>query len=182
MYLDKTSFRKDTASDGPSTAFYFQRLRLNTTFVVHPGLFLITRADILERSWGAQRTDVPLITANDMMSAGTRAENENIVFDLAYLQYISPIGIFSAGYQIDGAYGTVFGDNSLPTGKVGYMLPIKGFYIGVQTGQNNEYSRRFANTADAATVANAICGRQRQQLLHRLRQLRMENRFRRFSV
>ncbi len=46
------------------------------------------------------------------LSAGTRAENENIAFDLVYVTYVSPIGIFMAGYQIDGAWGTVFGDNS----------------------------------------------------------------------
>jgi len=155
MYLDKTTLRKDSGTDGPSTAFYFQRMRLNTTFVVHPGLFLVTRADIMERSWGAQRSDVPLVTVNDTLSAGTRAENENIAWDLAYISYISPIGIFSAGYQIDGAWGTVFGDNSYPTGKVGYMFKTGPVMLGLQTGKNNEYSKRFANTADAATVANA---------------------------
>ena len=100
--MDKTSFEKIRLWRGTSTAFFFQRLRLSTTFIVHPGLFLITRADIMERAWGAQRSDVPLVTANDMMSAGTRAENENIAFDLLYLCTFRPIGIFLAGYQIDG--------------------------------------------------------------------------------
>ncbi len=119
MYLERTSLVKDTAADGPSTAFYFQRLRLNTTFIVHPGLFLITRADIMERSWGASRA-MPG-TSTDMASSGTVAENENIAWDLAYIQYISPIGIFRAGYQDDGAWGTVFGDSTVPLGKVQYI-------------------------------------------------------------
>jgi hypothetical protein len=38
MYLDKTKFVKDTGTDGPSTAFYFQRLRVQTDFIVSPGL------------------------------------------------------------------------------------------------------------------------------------------------
>ena len=36
MYLDKTSFTKSTTGGNPSTAFYFQRLRVKTDFVVSP--------------------------------------------------------------------------------------------------------------------------------------------------
>ena len=103
MYLDKTDLRKDI---GASTAFYFQRLRLKTDFVVSPGLSLTTRADIMERAWGASRT-APGI-AQDTQSAGTRAENENIAFDLAYVTYLSPIGMFTVGYQIDEEWGLTF--------------------------------------------------------------------------
>ena len=128
-----------------STAFYYQRLRLNTQFVVHPGLTLVTRADIMERAWGAARFApasgpenllAGTRTALDERSAGTRAENENIAFDLLYVQYVSPIGLFLAGYQIDGAWGTTFGDTSMPTPKIGYILPIKDFMIGLQMGKN----------------------------------------------
>ncbi|MDP2854751.1 MAG: hypothetical protein Q8O28_10980 [Smithellaceae bacterium] len=152
LYLDKTTLRKDSGTDGPSTAFYFQRLRLRTDFVVSPGLSLIARADIMERAWGAPRSNVPLVTSNDTMSAGTRAENENIVFDLLYAQYVSPIGMFMVGYQIDGAYGTVFGDTSMPTPRIAYILPIKGFTIGLITGKNpdGELSKTAINPATAA--------------------------------
>jgi hypothetical protein len=34
MYLDKTTLQKDTATDGPSTALFFQRLRVQTDFIV----------------------------------------------------------------------------------------------------------------------------------------------------
>src|SRR5450830_1276968 len=78
MYLDKTNFVKDTASDGPSTAFYYQRLRLQTDFIVSPGLKLVTRFDALERIWGGNRS---VAGAPDAQSIGTRAENENIAFD-----------------------------------------------------------------------------------------------------
>ncbi|HBL52675.1 MAG TPA: hypothetical protein DDZ34_01090, partial [Syntrophaceae bacterium] len=30
VYLDRTTVKKDTATDGPSTAFYYQRLRVRT--------------------------------------------------------------------------------------------------------------------------------------------------------
>jgi hypothetical protein len=138
LYMDKTGLVKDEGN--PSTAFYFQRLRLNTVFTVSPGLMLTTRMDIMERAWGAARSDVPLETTNDILSAGTRAENENIAIDLAYLTYVSPIGMFSAGYMIDGAWGTKFGDSSLPTGKVTYTIKQGPVIVGLQTGKNNERS------------------------------------------
>ena len=56
MYLDKTNLKKDSGSDGISTAFYYQRLRLRTDFVVSPGLTLTTRFDAMERAWGAPRS------------------------------------------------------------------------------------------------------------------------------
>jgi len=148
MYLDKTTFKKDTATDGPSTAFYFQRLRLNTTFVISPGLTLTTRADIMERAWGTSRSNPG--TGLDTMSAGTKAENENIAFDLAYVTYLSPVGLFTAGYQIHGVWGTVFGDNPLPTGTVAYIIKMGGFLGSIQTGKFVEGSRTATNPSLAA--------------------------------
>jgi len=152
MYQDKTNLCKDC---GPSTAFYFQRLRLNTVFVVAPGLTLTTRADIMERSWGASRSNTLLGTdpitggpynpalqgyAANVASAGTVFENENIAFDLAYVTYVSPIGIISAGYQIDSAWGTVFGDNSIPTGKISYIYMKGPWTFIAQTGKNSAFN------------------------------------------
>ena len=97
MYLDKTSLREGVADEGPSTAFYYQRLRVRTDFAVAPGLTLITRFDAMERAWGASRSDVSKTPAVD--SAGTVAENENIAWDWAYVEYKSPIGVFNVGYM-----------------------------------------------------------------------------------
>ena len=153
LYLDKTNVTKSTTSGNPSTAFYFQRLRLGTQFVVSPGLSLIARADIMERAWGASRS-VPGggAGAADILSAGTRAENENIAFDLLYVSYASAIGLFNVGYQIDGAWGTVYGDSSQPTPKIAYYLPLGSFGIGLQMGKNpdGEQSRTAINAATAA--------------------------------
>jgi len=160
LYLDKTTLNKNTfliqpgpppvyQSAGVSTAFYFQRLRLMTDFVVASGLTLTTRADIMERAWGAARSNPGVGGFNtlDTMSSGTRAENENISFDLMYLRYESPIGIFTAGYLLDGVYGTIFGDSSVIAGKVGYMLKYEGFTFVLQTGKqaDGERSRTATN-------------------------------------
>ncbi len=122
MYLDKTSLAKGTASDNVSTAFYYQRLRLQTDFVVSPGLSIITRFDALERIWGALRSAPSTIPDSVSPSAGSRAENENIAFDWAYLSYSSPLGLFNIGYQNDGAWGTIFGDTSKPNPKISWIL------------------------------------------------------------
>ncbi|PKN74893.1 MAG: hypothetical protein CVU52_06460, partial [Deltaproteobacteria bacterium HGW-Deltaproteobacteria-10] len=56
VYLNKTNLNGDSAvvanNTGPSTAFYFQRLRVRTDLVVSPGLTVITRVDAMERAWG----------------------------------------------------------------------------------------------------------------------------------
>jgi len=49
MYVDQTSLMKD-ATGYPSTAFYFQRLRVQTEFIVSPALNLVTRFDAMERA------------------------------------------------------------------------------------------------------------------------------------
>lgn len=120
MYLDKTTLNKNAfqLSAGPpptyqsaslSTAFYYQRLRVRTDFIVSPGLTLITRFDAMERAWGATRSAASTTLALD--SAGTVAENENIAFDWVYINYKSPIGVFDVGIMNDGATGTIFGDS-----------------------------------------------------------------------
>jgi hypothetical protein len=139
MYLDKTNLRKYEGDTNPSTAFYFQRLRVQTDFIVSPGLSLITRFDAMERAWGAPRIHMPHMylwtwssfhNGLDTGSAGTTTENENIAFDWAYIQYASPIGTFTVGYQNDDTWGTIFGDSSTPQGKIGWTLQ-KGPWTGM---------------------------------------------------
>ena len=171
LYLDKTTLVKEVNTlplktywypngtmgamvpykENMSTAFYYQRFRLKTDFIVAPGVILTTRFDALERAWGANRSagttltyaaDGKTITGTasapqDFLSLGTAAENENIAFDLGYVTYMSPIGIFQAGYQIDGQWGTVFGDNADISGKVCYTFGMNGFFLLLQTGKLN---------------------------------------------
>jgi len=137
LYLNKVRV-KDT-DDNLSTAFFFQRLRVGTEFVVSPSLKLVTRFDALERVWGGARSAAasgPVAntaynsTAWD--SAGTRAENENIAFDYAYIDYTSPIGQFKVGMMPFGTTGTVFADSGTPktTIKYGYTSGPAAIYLG----------------------------------------------------
>ena len=149
MYQDKTSLVKDV---GPSTAFYFQRLRLQTDFVVSPGLSLVTRADIMERAWGAARTSPG--TALDTQSQGTVAENENIAFDYAYVQYVTPIGIFAAGYMPESSWGTVFGNSSTSVGKISYTFVSGGLVFIGQVAKHAESSKTAKNSSSTYTDAD----------------------------
>jgi len=120
MYLNKIGLMKDNSPD-ISAAFYFQRLRVRTDFVVSPCLTFVTRFDALERVWGGARSNQldskgNVTAAAD--SAGTRAENENIAFDWAYIDYVSPIGTFDIGLMEDGRTGTVFGNSYSTLGRI----------------------------------------------------------------
>jgi len=152
VYLDKTNFKKDSGSDGISTAFYYQRLRVRTDFIVAPGLMLITRFDAMKRAWGAPRTSPG--TALDSQSAGTTDENENIAFDLAYINYESPIGLFRVGYMIDLAWGTVFMDSSVPKGKVAWSNTTGPWNYGLQIVKSTDNSYTAKNTAITTTDAD----------------------------
>ena len=136
---------------GNSTAFYYQRLRLQTDFIVSPGLKLVTRFDAMDRIWGGARSAVTDTVTN---SAGTRAENENIAFDWAYIYYTSPIGLFEVGYMADNGWGTNFGNNAIngaPIGAISYTVPIGPFYINAKVGKNADYSRSAVNPGERAT-------------------------------
>jgi hypothetical protein len=154
MYLDRTTVKKDTATDGPSTAFYYQRLRVKTDFAVSPGLTLITRLDAMERAWGATRTAPGTTLAVD--SAGTVAENENIVFDWAYVNYKSPIGVFNVGYMNYGSTGTIFGDNSTPQARIKYSYPIGPVMINATISKVKENSPSVATPAGVTDADNDV--------------------------
>ena len=146
MYLDNTSFMGN-GSEKPSTAFYYQRMRIKAEFIATPALKLVTQFDAMERMWGHVRSTVPLVTANDVDSYGTRAENENIAFDYAYVWYASKIGLWEVGIMEDGVWGTQFGDNSEPEGKIKYTFIKMPFIAGLQILKLNEFSDNAVNAS-----------------------------------
>ena len=149
MYLNKTSLTKDTS---PATAFYYQRLRMKTDLIVSPGLTLVTRIDALERAWGAARSIPGTTLALD--SAGTRAENENIAFDWAYIDYKSPIGAFAVGIMNDGSTGTVFGNSLSSQARIKYSYPIGPVALNLAYTKVREGNYTAINPATAADYDN----------------------------
>jgi len=145
MYLNKTTAVDNDSTSNPSTAFFYQRLRVGTDFVVSPSLKLVTRFDAMERIWGGARSSVG---TDDAQSAATRAENENIAFDLAYIDYVSPIGLFRVGYQPDYEWGTVFGNRtSGPTAGIITYAAVSGPVTVIA-----QYAKEEDGSASAVTT------------------------------
>jgi hypothetical protein len=133
----------------PSTAFFFQRLRVGTDFIVSPSLKLVTRFDAMERIWGGARSSSG---TSDIYSSGTRAESENIAFDLCYIDYTSPIGKFIVGYYKDYNWGTIFGNkygtNGKSNGQIAYVVPVApNFYLSANYVKENDYSASAVTSA-----------------------------------
>ncbi|HET6459335.1 MAG TPA: hypothetical protein VFG29_00980 [Syntrophales bacterium] len=101
---------------GASLMNVWQRLRLQADFNIQEGLNFTTRADILEKIWGAQRNaggslsgytpGAPLSNPN-----GVDSESENIKFTYAYVTANLWGGVLRAGYQGQAKFGTDFGDS-----------------------------------------------------------------------
>ena len=109
VYVDKPGMDKDqntTTGAKGDQAFYFQRLRVQTTFKVAEGLNLVTRFDALERRWGDNRWMGTGDTYNRTNAAGTVQIQENIEFERAYLDFTTKIGRFNIGYQNFISWGT----------------------------------------------------------------------------
>ncbi|MEN6623641.1 MAG: hypothetical protein ABFD50_19105 [Smithella sp.] len=155
LYLDKANLAKSNndnqvASAG-ATAFYFQKLQLKTEFVAAPGVSLVTRANIMERVWGGPRSGAGAAGYGALDSVGgsaaTRAENENIGFDLAYINYASPIGQFLVGYQADSVWGTTFANSETARGKITYVMPIGNWAVGAAVTKYADNSYTQTNNA-----------------------------------
>jgi hypothetical protein len=160
MYLNKT--KVDDADTNPSTAFFYQRLRVRTDFIVSPGLKLVTRFDTLERIWGGARSTPGTTLASD--SAGTRAENENIALDWAYVDYVSPIGTITAGYMQTSDTGTDFGNNVAPNGRLKYTTPAMGPFvidakITKKTDSNWSYNNNPVGWTDGDSTVYEVQGK-----------------------
>jgi hypothetical protein len=143
------NYTKDT--EAASTAFFYQRLRVGTDFVVSPCLKLVTSFDAMERIWGGARSGNESSALD--FSAGTRAETENIAFNQVYVEYASPVGLFKVGYMPDYVFGTLFGDmgSGLYDGQIQYFIqsgPFTGF-LGYSKRVDNSYSAVSAGTINA---------------------------------
>ena len=162
LYLNKigvddgfNSWNGITGSKNPSSAFYYQRLRIGTDFIVAPCLKLVTQFDALDRIWGGARggSFPGGATDNTGGTGGTREESQNFVMNLAYIEYTSPIGLFKVGYQNDFVFGTVFGDRAhgTPSGQIQYFLPVGPVMLFAGLAKEVDNSASAVTPATTAT-------------------------------
>lgn len=145
--------------DDRSTAFFRQRLRVQTEFVVSPGLSLITRFDALEKIWGdnnwsgarGNTFSRPHMADHTHDDNGTYVgpnskEQENIEFEQAYIQYMSKVGIWWVGYAPHDFWGTTFGDTTQTQALVQWILPLnQNWTIGAKYFKTYEGSSSAFN-------------------------------------
>ena len=155
LYLDKTHVMDNNPGyyEANSSAFFFQRLRVGTDFVVSPCLKLVTRFDAMERIWGGQRSTTGTTPAVD--SAGTREENENIAVDWAYINYVAPVGTFDVGYMNSGATGTIFGNSAVPAGRIKYYSPLIKGAININADITKSTDNSYSAVNDTAEWTDA---------------------------
>jgi len=111
MYLDRTNLLDESDGNDPSTAFFFQRFRLGTDFIVSPCLKLVTRVDIMERVWEPDNTGKNSV--GTVVAQNIDTDARNVDWDIAYINYVSPIGLFQVGYMEDYVWGTVWGNRTI---------------------------------------------------------------------
>jgi monoamine oxidase len=97
---------------------------------------------MLWKESGAVQRSTP-VAQLDTQSAATRAENQNIGFDWAYVEYTSPIGMFDVGYMDDGGWGTIFGDSSVPRGIISWAAEKGPWTAFFQILKLNDNSKSF---------------------------------------
>jgi len=148
-----------------STAFFRQRLRIQTEFVVSPGLSLITRFDALEKIWGdsnwtGSRSNVAsrphFASGWDEHGQSTlkNKEQENIEFEQAYIQYMSKIGLWWVGYAPHDFWGTTFGDSTQTQALVQWILPLNqnwtigAKYFKTYEGSSSAFNGSRGNDSD----------------------------------
>jgi len=138
-------------NSGASDAFYFQRLRVQTTLKVNPALKLVTRFDAMEGYWNG--TAGP----TEYAGAGTR-DDDNIDFDRAYLEAKLKYGVLSVGYMSDGAWGTWFANEEVETPRIKFITMVKGWMLGAiyTKGGEFDHNTRYSNRDNDKYLVLAI--------------------------
>jgi len=107
---------KDEGYGGASMGYFAQRLRIEPVFKIAEGLNLNMRIDAMERVWGQEavgKETTGVGTPYEHMGYRNLQDEQNIQFRRVWVDFLTPYGMFLAGYMGDGAWGTDFGD--LPT-------------------------------------------------------------------
>jgi len=127
---------REIRDDGPSMAYYAQRIRFEPEFKVAEGLTFHTRIDAMTRVWGQTPVGSEGVQPNWLNGDTSRyGENEqNIQFRRGWVSFQVPFGMFLAGYMADGVlpngnFGSFAseGPNILFLTKLGPVVPVIGF-------------------------------------------------------
>jgi len=135
-----------TNENDAGTHFFYQRFRLGNDFIVSPCLKLVTRADIMERTWEPDSEG----------NYDTGSYDRNIDWDIVYIDYTSPIGLFQVGYMPDYVWGNIWSNRSTgPTsGQIKYIVPIPNTPVTLEAvyAKEGENSYFIDNTTTGSAL------------------------------
>jgi len=126
-----------------SIGYIAQLLEINPKLEIVPGLTLTAQIQAMERVWGqfAVGAEDDPIAAGTLNVRNPKGE-QNIQFKRVAVQFISPIGFFSVGYQPTGEWGPNFGDiTDSQAGVIAYAIPIGKAIVGL--GYQKVYEGRL---------------------------------------
>ena len=149
------------------SAYYDQRFRLNTVFQVAEGLKVVVRFDALDGTWGTSNLRNPSVATALSYTApyvgaavtSTTSSQSNLQFDKAYMSFVTGIGLFEAGYNSWGVWGTGFGDEESFIGQIGYKVPIgDNLVFGLKTGKvaEGDIGDTYKDRDDDKYIAYAV--------------------------
>ena len=168
FYDSNSALTKDAAAHATTPkAYYDQRFRLNTVFQVAEGLKVVVRFDALEGTWGTSALRNPSVaagntTSRDAILGTTPASSQsqaNLQFDKAYVSFVTGIGLFEAGYNSWGVWGTGFGDEESFVGQIGYKVPVGDnlvFLLKTAKVVEGDTNTSYADYDDDKYVAAAV--------------------------
>ncbi len=127
--------------DDKADSYRDMRLRVRTELKVTDKITLVTRFDALDKV---------LSSSDSAIAAGE--DDDNIDFDRAYMEIVSPIGLFVIGRQEGVTWGTTWADDEADTDRIKYVLPIPvgdgddKFYVGIVAEKVSEEDKGYAKT------------------------------------
>ncbi|WP_300670444.1 hypothetical protein [Desulfoluna sp.] len=130
VYNEKATLQKGDSAD----SFREMRLRVLTEVQITDAIKLITRFDALDK----------ILSSND--SAFDYGEDDdNIDFDRAYAEIITPLGLLSVGRMQGVVWGTPWSDDEADTDRIKFVTPIpigtNKLYIGAVAEKVNEFDK-----------------------------------------
>lgn len=123
-----------------SNALYEQRLRMQSVFKVVEGLKLTVQLDAMEQVWGTNTPESQDSADSWGIHYGMDddAYDGNVEIELTRLDFVTKLGLISAGYWDTNVWGCEFGNNSFKVGRVQWTVPI-GEHFYVITGLEKDY-------------------------------------------
>jgi len=129
-------------SDATANALYQQRLRVKSVFKVVEGLKLTVRLDALEQTWGSVAPASNTHT-NDIA-------NGNVKVEMTRLDFVTKVGLISAGYWDTNSWGLTFGNNTWKVGRIQWTVPIGNFYVIAGLEKDYEGDSKDGRTSNYA--------------------------------